>query len=81
MKYLLGMLGILIGMILVIKTEWFIRNFGTNEWAEQKFGTSGGTRTFYKLLGILFVFVALAGMTGVLGGLILGTLGRLFGLE
>lgn len=80
MKYLFGLLGIAVGIFLVIKTEWFIQNFGTNDWAEQHFGTSGGTRTFYKLVGIAIIFIALMGMTGLLGGFILATVGRLFGV-
>ena len=80
MKYILGILGVVLGTLLVIKTEWIIENFGTSSWAEEKMGTSGGTRFLYKLIGIAIIFVAMLGMTGLLGGVILGVFGRLFGL-
>ena len=80
MKYILGILGVVLGTLLVIKTEWIIENFGTSSWAEEKMGTSGGTRLLYKLIGIAIIFVAMLGMTGLLGGVILSVFGRLFGL-
>ena len=79
MTYILGLLGIALGVFLVIKTEGFIRSFGKNAWAEQHFGTSGGTRTFYKLIGMGIIFISLMGMTGLLGPFIVGTIGKLFG--
>lgn len=82
MSLLLRILGGLalagIGFLFVWKTEWLMQNIGTIEWAEEKLATSGGTRTFYKLLGIIIIFVGLMMMSGLLGGLILGTVGRLF---
>lgn len=80
MKYLIGIIAILVGCFLVIKTEWFIQNFGTNAWAEQHMGTSGGTRLMYKLIGIAIICIAMLGMTGLLGGIILSLFGGLFGL-
>lgn len=78
MKYVIGILVILLGCVLVIKTEWFVENFGHSEWAEDKLGTSGGTRLFYKLIGIAMIVLSMMGMTGLLGGLIMGTIGKLF---
>lgn len=79
MKYILGILGILIGCILIIKTDWFIRNFGTNAWAEQHLGTSGGTRLMYKLVGLAIIIISILAITGLLGGLILAIFSSLFG--
>ena len=81
MKYILGLLGVALGALMVIKTEWIIQNFGTSAWAEAKLGTSGGTRLLYKFIGIAIIFVAMLGMTGLLGGVILGIFGRLFGIR
>lgn len=78
MKYFFGLLGIALGVVLIIKTEWFIQNFGTNAWAEQHLGTSGGTRLMYKLIGLVIIFIAMMGMTGLLGGFIMATIGKLF---
>ncbi|MBT4153641.1 MAG: hypothetical protein HOE53_03250 [Candidatus Magasanikbacteria bacterium] len=81
MKYAIGFFVIVVGVIFVVKTEWFVRNFGTNAWAEEHMGTSGGTRMMYKLLGIAFIFLSLMGMTGMLGEIFLGVFGRLFGVQ
>jgi len=78
MKYIIALLVIVFGTFLVIKTEWFIANFGTSAWAEEHMGTSGGTRLFYKLVGITIIIIAMLGITGLLGGIILGTVGKLF---
>ena len=42
-----------VGFILVWKAEWFFQNFGSVPFAEKYMRTEGGTRLFYKLLGIL----------------------------
>lgn len=79
-KYIVGLIAIVIGVFLIIKTEWFIENFGTNAWAEEHMGTSGGTRMMYKLVGLAIIFVAMMGVTGLLGNFIMATFGKLFGL-
>ena len=51
MKYILGILAIALGAAMVIKTQWFVENFGHSAWAEAKLG-GGGTRLMYKIMGI-----------------------------
>ncbi|MFH1047335.1 MAG: hypothetical protein V1738_03460 [Patescibacteria group bacterium] len=77
-----GLLNIIGGLLLVgagflfnWKTEWFLKTFGRIPWAEAKLGD---TRLFYKLLGIIIIFFGLVTMTGMLQGLLLGTVGKLF---
>lgn len=65
-------------MILILKTEWFIQNFGTNAWAEEKFGYSGGSRLMYKLVGIAFIFFGFLAITNLLNDFLLGTVGKIF---
>lgn len=79
MKYVLALLGVAFGAFMVIKTEWLIQNIGTSEWAESKMGTSGGSRLFYKLIGLAIIFISMMGLTGQLGGFLMGTVGKLFG--
>lgn len=81
LRIVLGILGTAIGLILIIKTEWFLENFGRIEWAEQKLGTEGGTRLFYKLFGLIFIFLAFVYMAGLWDEFLNGTLGRLFGVR
>ncbi len=68
---------IVLGTLMVAKTQWFIENFGYSDWAESKFG-GGGTRLMYKGLGILFIVGSILGMTGALGEMIVGIFGNLF---
>lgn len=79
MKYIVALIAIAVGIFLIIKTEWFIENFGTNAWAEEHMGTSGGTRLFYKLIGLAIIILAMMGVTGLLGNFIMATFGKLFG--
>ena len=66
------------GTILIIKTEWFIQNFGSNAWAEAKLGTSGGTRTMYKLLGLIVIFFGMLVATNMIQGFLSATIVSLF---
>jgi len=81
LRIILGAIGTAIGVVLVIKTEWFLENFGRIEWAEAKLGTEGGSRLFYKLIGLVFIFIAFTYMTGLWQSFLQGTIGVLFGFN
>ena len=59
-----GLLIITAGVFLVLRTEWFINNFGRIAWFEDKLGTEGGSRLGYKLIGIALIFLGVIVMTG-----------------
>ena len=80
MKYILSILAIALGVYMVIKTEWFLQNFGRSAWAEDKLG-GGGTRLMYKVLGIIIIFISLSVMTGSMEGMVMAVLGPLFGIQ
>ncbi|NQV89078.1 MAG: hypothetical protein HQ488_02035 [Parcubacteria group bacterium] len=61
----LGLIIMVIGFYMVSKSGVFITWFGRIPFAENKFG-SGGTYLFYKLLGVLFVFLGAAIATNVI---------------
>ncbi len=61
---ILGIIILAIGVVLVIKTEWFMQNFGRITWFEKTFGTEGGSRLGYKLLGLLAIFMGIVMATG-----------------
>ena len=69
-----GLLGIAIGCTFVIKTEWYLNFAGRVAWAEKHLGFEGGTRLFYKLLGVIIIAVAMIYLTDlddqVFGGLV-----------
>ena len=78
MQYFIGVLIVALGVLMVLKTEWFLENFGTIEWAESNLGTSGGSRLMYKLIGTFGIFIGFLLITNMFGGFIMGTIGKLF---
>lgn len=68
----------LVGSLLILKTEWFFENFGTIAWAEENLGTSGGSRLMYKLIGLVAIFIGFLLVTNMFQGFIMGTLGKIF---
>jgi len=78
MRYLIGLAMVGFGVILIIKTKWFVENFGTSAWAEEKMGTAGGTRLMYKLIGLGFIFFGMMVITNMIGGFLMATIGKLF---
>ncbi|HTM69042.1 MAG TPA: hypothetical protein VL426_07155 [Candidatus Binatia bacterium] len=78
LRVLGGMFIVFIGVLLVIKSEWFLQNFGKVQWAEEKLGLDGGTRLFYKLLGVIICLVGIMMATGMLGPALIGSVGKLF---
>jgi len=79
MRYFIGILMVAVGVFLILKTEWFIQNFGTNAWAEEHLGYNGGTRLMYKLIGIAFIFFGFLTITNMINGFLAGTIGKIFG--
>ena len=75
---LLWLIGVGLGFLIIWKLEWLYQNFGTVAWAEEHLGTEGGSRLFYKLFGLVLIFISFLGVTGLLGGMILGIFGGLF---
>lgn len=52
---IIGLVVVVVGFLLVWKTEAFYNFVGSISWAERHF--AGGTRSFLKLLGVLVVMV------------------------
>ncbi|MEA3272394.1 MAG: hypothetical protein U9P90_01870 [Patescibacteria group bacterium] len=78
MKYFFGILGMIVGFILVWKSGWFLANFGRVDFADKYLGTFGGTRMFYKLLGVLTILICLIWVTGTLDNIIMAVFGPMF---
>ncbi len=78
MQYFIGVMIVVVGVLMVLKTEWFLENFGTIAWAEENLGTSGGSRLMYKLIGIIGIFIGFLLITNMFGGFVMGTIGKLF---
>jgi hypothetical protein len=67
MKYLVGIILIAIGFVIIWKSNWLMDNMGRVEWAEQHLGSDGGTRVFYKLIGVAIILLSFLLMSGGLG--------------
>ena len=78
MRYFVGILLLLAGIVMVLKTEWFLLNFGSISWAEEHLGTNGGSRLMYKLLGLVLIFFAMLFLTNMMEGFLMGTIGKIF---
>ncbi|HAH04333.1 TPA: hypothetical protein DCL28_02110 [Candidatus Komeilibacteria bacterium] len=70
MRYVIGLLVIAVGFMLVWKADWIVNNFGRVNWAEKYLGYDGGSRLFWKLMGIVVIFLSMLYMFGFIGGLI-----------
>ena len=68
MNILVGVIIIIIGAFIVIKSESMLNIFGRIEFFERKLGSEGGSRLGYKLVGILAVFIGILIMTNMIGG-------------
>lgn len=79
MRWLIGIFLIIAGGIIVWKSEWIYRNLGEVSWAEQRLGTEGGSRLFYKLMGLAVIFLGFFVISGI-WELLLGGFARLLGL-
>jgi hypothetical protein len=72
-RILLGLGIIVVGYLMALKTNWFLDILGPVEWAERHI-VGGGTRTFYKLLGMLIIIIGIIVVTDlydeIIGGLV-----------
>ncbi|NTU99000.1 hypothetical protein HGA64_03270 [Candidatus Falkowbacteria bacterium] len=59
MRIFLGLLVAVIGIAMVIKTEFLVNNFGRIPFFDKYLGSEGGTRLGYKLIGILVGFIGI----------------------
>lgn len=81
MKYVVATLILAAGIYFVMRTESMLNMFGRVDWAEQNMQLMGGTRMFYKLLGLIAIIVGLLILTGLGEGLASSVLLPLFGIH
>ena len=79
-KIIALIIGVAIGLIISIKSEWFLKAFGRVPFAEKYLGFEGGSRLFYKLLGVAIIILSILLFTGILENMILNFLGPMFGM-
>lgn len=74
MLYIFGFIAVALGFLVVWKSEWIYQNFGTVDWAELHL--SGGTRLFWKLMGIALIVLSFLVMGGVVQSFLLAVFVR-----
>ena len=75
-RIIVFIIGTLAGITLIWKTEWYVQNFGKNAWAEEHLSLAGGSRTLYKIIGLLVIFFCWIYAFGMLEGCLEGTIGK-----
>ena len=65
MRILFGIVLVILGALLVIKTEPIYNFFGPVPFAEKYIHSEGGSRLFYKLIGITIILVGFSLITGL----------------
>jgi hypothetical protein len=78
-RILLGLGIAAIGVWMVLKTESILRNFGANRWAEEHLSSDGGSRIFYKGIGVILIIIGFAIATDIMQPLLFGLLSPIFG--
>lgn len=68
MNIIFGLILMAVGTLVIMKSEVLFRNFGRIAWFEKNFGSEGGSRLGYKLMGLVVVFFGLLLTTGTLNG-------------
>lgn len=71
MRIIIGIIATIVGGIVTWKADWIVNNFGRVEFAEKYLGAEGGSRLFWKLMGIAIVVIGWLYMVGATEGIIL----------
>ena len=78
LRILIGLAVIAVGTSMVSKTGWYLGILGRVYWAERNLG-GGGSRMFYKLMGVGVVLIGIIIVTDLWERLVGGFLINLFG--
>lgn len=76
--FFIWLIGTGVGFLMVWKADWILQNFGHIDWAEEKLGSEGGTRLFWKLFGLAIIFGSFLHLFGFWGSILDGIFGSLF---
>ncbi len=70
MNIFFGLLIITAGFMLMSRADWLLNNFGGIAFFEKYFGSSGGSRFGYKVIGIATIFIGILLTIGLLGAFV-----------
>lgn len=78
LSIIVGLIMVIIGAFITIKANAIYNALGPIQWAETHLLTAGGSRFFYKLIGIGLAILGFLVMTGLIKGIIIGVFSKLF---
>jgi hypothetical protein len=78
-RILWGLVFVAVGIATTYFSKTFYAWFGSVPFAEKYIHAFGGSRLFYQLFGVLLIFIGFMLVFNLMGPLLTGTLGRLFG--
>ena len=70
MHIIIGVIIIIVGALIVVKSEWVYNSFGSIAFFDRYLGAEGGGRLGYKLIGMLFIIIGILVSTNMIGGFI-----------
>ncbi len=73
-RILIGLILVVVGALMVIKTNKFQDFFGEMAWSYKYLG-AGGTRIMYKFIGLLMCFIGFMVITNLWNAFLNATLG------
>lgn len=76
-RILIGTAVSALGLLMVFKTQWVLALVGRIYFAEKFFG-GGGSRLFFKLLGIVIILIGFLTITNLFDEVVGGFVTRLF---
>jgi len=74
MKYIITLVLVLIGFLIIWKSEQVFEMFGTSNWAEEHL--HGGTRLFIKLIGLAIILLSFLYVTGIVESILVAVFVR-----
>ena len=77
LQFFLGLILTILGAAMTVKSESMLNAFGKIAFFYKYLGTESGSRLGYKLTGMLFFFIGVLTMTGLIGGFIFWIFGPL----
>ena len=73
MRIFLSLVFVVVGILITMKANWIVENFGTLPWAEKHLGS---TSLYWKLFGITVTTVSILTMIGVTQAVLVSIFGR-----
>lgn len=74
LHFFLGLIFIIIGTMITMKSEAMLNAWGRIQWCEEHLGVEGGSRLGYKLIGLLVAGIGILLITGLYNGFMEGLL-------